>query len=185
MCSLSALLLFLYLVLESGQGLHSLSLIFLIFMVKKRIDRRLKTGFLAERSFLKFLCKTKKKLNTNAQILYDVELESVNLDAVLVSETCIMVFEVKSSCHVNIHRNISYLKHAMFSVLKKRGVVLRGFPVYFFEVSKADLKNPEKLTARIMSAKRSSRVAFPMLKEAVTKALLVGPRGFEPRTYGL
>lgn len=130
----------------------------------------------------------KKAFNEDCFILHDVELNKVNIDLLILSKYGVFIIEVKSKVTQKSRRQAGMINYLFKSALKETlpGVKL---PVKSIVIEVKDGKSVKfQLREFFSQIKSSQKLMDTAFLEKILVALstkMVGPRGFEPRTYGL
>lgn len=150
-----------------------------------QISKKISKGFRAERNFLKILRCVCKKSKKEPDMLYDIPIKGINLDFVLLFEEGLLVFEIKSYNVPKKGRLSGYIKYMLLEHLKKSGLNPRRTLVKVLVVNANSEGLKKNLKLEIESFCSCNKKISQDYLSRIKKALLVGPRGFEPRTNGL
>lgn len=161
--------------------------LFLIY-AKLSVEKRLKKSFISERLVLKELRRALRFYKKDYLLIYDYSFQRYNLDFIIVSDYGLILIEVKSSKSKQYEKQLRFLKAALKKAILNKNRNL-NIPVASGVIAGLNSKQIRNQIMELLHKAASGRKADNLLKEIaaqiISEMMVVGPRGFEPRTYGL
>lgn len=108
--------------------------------------RRIKSGFCLERKALKLVIKTIKRHVNDTSIIYDLNLQSLNADIVLLANGKILVIEVKPSEKFISLKKKNFITYKFKRYFQSKGLSFASIPVklLFLDMEKIDIRSVYK-----------------------------------------